>query len=203
MASTKRSEGLRTKPNGTRVSANAEESTPERPPPTVPKAASTDPDPRARSEAIPPIEGDFVPFSAETYVSRLTEASEQNSRKTIFAKQIAETGGIAELAVQMAPSEDDTESQVLGATRCAFLYREAEQYVLAELRESGDIESGLQKCKEAWDRRHRHENSIAYTHKTDANGKPLPIPLEEGLSVLMPHNAKERRLPFFQKMACR
>jgi hypothetical protein len=121
MASTKKSEGLRTKPQETQVSAGAEESTSERPPPTLPKAVSTDPDPLARGEAISPIEGDFVPFSAETYVSRLTEASEQNSRKTIFAKQIVEKGGIAELAVQMAPSEDDTESQVLDATRRALL----------------------------------------------------------------------------------
>ena len=199
MASAKKSEGLRTKPEGAQVSAGAQESTPETPPPTQPKAAPTDPDPLARSEAIRPIEGDFVPFSVETYVSRLTEASEQNSPKTIFAKQIAEKGDLAELAVQMAPSEGDTESQVLEATHRALLYREAEQYVLAELRESGDIKSGLLKCREAWERRKRHENSIAYTHKTDANGKPLPIPLEEALSVLMPRNAKESRLPFFQK----
>ena len=186
-------------PKVAQVSAREEESMPERPPPTLPKAASTDPDPLARREALPPIEDDFVPFSVETYVSRLIEASEQNSPKTIFAKQIAEKGGIAELAVQMAPSEGDTESQVLEATRRALLYREAEQYVLAELRESGDIKSGLLKCKEAWERRKRHENSIAYTHKTDANGKPFPIPLEDALSVLMPRDAKERRLSFLQK----
>ena len=199
MARTKKSEDKVTKPNASPVSAEEEESMPKRPPPTLPKAASTDPDPLARREALPPIEDDFVPFTVETYLSRLIEASGQNSPKTIFAKQIAEKGGIAELAVQMAPSEGDTESQVLEATRRALSYREAEQDVLAELRESGDIKSGLLKCKEAWERRKRHENSIAYTHKTDANGKPLPIALEDALSVLMPRNAKKRRLSFLQK----
>jgi hypothetical protein len=196
MATAKKSQYSRTKPKA----GSAKNPISQVPPSMPPKEPSTDPNTPALREGIS-IEGEFVPFTVETYVSRLTEASEQNSPKTIFAKQIAENGGIAELAVQMAPSEGegDAESQVLEATRRALLYREAEQYVLAELRESGDIKSGLLKCREAWERRKRHENPIAYTHKTDANGKPLPIALEEALRVLMPHDAKQRRLTYFQK----
>ena len=45
--------------------------------------------------------------------------------------------------------------------------------------------------QEAWEIRKRHEPTpLAYTYKTDANGKLLPVPFEEGLSVLMPHDAR-------------
>ena len=201
MAGIKRSEDLHTKPKAKQVSARAEESTPERPPATLPKAPLAEvPDPLVQPEGIPSIEEGFLPFDPETYVPPvLRKGLEQDSRKTIYAQEIIVKGGIADLAVQLVRDEGDRETQVLEATRRALLHREAEQYALADLHESGDIESGLLKCKEAWEVRKRHENARAYTYKTDANGKLLPIPFEEGLSVLMPHDARKRRLAFFKK----
>jgi hypothetical protein len=160
---------------GMKISARAEDSALEESRPTPPKAA---------------------PFNAETYLrSGLRESLEQNSRKTIFAKEIVAKGGIADLATQLRPDEGDNEDRVLEGTRLALLHLEAEQYALAELRESGDIESGLEKCKKAWNNRKR--KPLPYSYKTNAEGKRLPVPFEEGLKVLMPRDAKERRTPYF------
>jgi hypothetical protein len=72
---------------------------------------------------------------------------------------------------------------------------EAEQYALAALHEEENAESGLAKCREAWQARESASAAFAsvipYEYKTDQHGKPLPVPLEEGLSVLMPGLKKD------------
>jgi hypothetical protein len=124
-----------------------------------------------------------------------------SSRKTRFAKEIVaigKKGGIAPIAKHFVKDGVDE----IQATRIALRLLEAEQYVLAELGRSGDIESGLTKCKEAWDIRDRHEKTNAYTFVIDSSGNRLPVPLEKGLAFLMPREKKTLRLPRFREWLC-
>jgi hypothetical protein len=182
------------------VSASVEEPMAEEPPPAQPQVAVLAEISDPWTKLILPAEEEFASFNPKAYALRgLTEGLESgNSSKTIFAKEIADNGGIAKLAAQLAREEvGDAESRVLKATYLALLHLEVQEYALADLRKFGDIESGLEKCRQAWDARKR--KPIPYSYKTDASGKPLPVAFEEGLKVLMQHDAKERRLPYFRQ----
>ena len=76
------------------------------------------------------------------------------------------------------------------ATRTALRLFELAHFALSDLRDRGDIESGVARCKESWadhEAIRAAEASIpAYTYKTDQNGNRLPVPFDEGLRVLMP-----------------
>lgn len=198
MARAKKSEGKVIEPKVAPVSASVEEPMAEEPPPAQPQVAVRAEISDPWTKLILPTEEEFAPFNPEAYALRgLTEGLESgNSSKTIFAKEIAaiaEKGGIAPIAKDFVRDGVDE----IEATRIALRLLEVQEYALADLRKFGDIESGLEKCRQAWDARKR--KPIPYSYKTDASGKPLPVAFEEGLKVLMQHDAKERRLPYFRQ----
>ena len=127
----------------------------------------------------------------------------RDAPRTAFAREIAEAiekRGIAREAAQLraANSAWAVELDEIGATRVVLRLLEAEQYVLAALREEENGESGLAKCREAWQARESDQAAfssvIPYEYKTDQHGKPLPVPLDEGLSALMPGLKKDPKV---------
>jgi hypothetical protein len=127
----------------------------------------------------------------------------------VFAREIREAiemRGIAPIAAQLlAASPVASEMDEIGAIRVALRLLEAEQYVLAALREEKGAESGLAKWREAWQARERDQQDLAsairYEFRTDEHGKLLPVPIEEALEVLMPglkNDPEARRKRFLQ-----
>ena len=131
----------------------------------------------------PPFEADPAPFHGIPM---------PDAPRTPFAREIAEAikkRGITREAAQLLAA-NPAELDEIGATRIALRLLEAQQYALAAFREEENFESGLEKCRQAWQARESveaaHSSVIPYEYKTDQHGEPLPVPLEKGLSVLMP-----------------
>ena len=136
-----------------------------------------------------------------------TEASdesafeEQNSRRSSCAEQIVQANSAGEIARVAASLMRDGRDEI-EATRTALRLFELAHFALSDLRDRGDIESGVARCKESWadhEAIRAAEASIpAYTYKTDQNGNRLPVPFDEGLRVLMPRLKPDDRIKNFR-----
>ena len=142
---------------------------PEKPEPEKERDLSSGP-----AGGYPPFEADF-PFHGIPM---------PDAPKTAFARELAEAiekRGITREAAQLLAAGQELDE--IEATRIALRLLEAQQYALFALREEENFESGLEKCKQAWQARESveaaHSSVIPYEHKTDQDGKPLPVPLEE------------------------
>jgi hypothetical protein len=119
------------------------------------------------------------------------KAGKKNSRKSIYAEEIAEKGrSIAEIAaLLMKDGRDESE-----ATLTALRLLELQEFALTDLRVYRDIESGVAKWKSTFE---HAASAIPYNYKNGESGDPLPVPFEEGLKVLMPRLRKHLRMPRF------
>jgi hypothetical protein len=155
-------------------------------------------------EFLPP-HGGYLPVESEAPFHRVPTWD----APMVFAREIREAiemRGIAPIAAQLlAASPVASEMDEIGAIRVALRLLEAEQYVLAALREEKGAESGLAKWREAWQARERDQQDLAsairYEFRTDEHGKLLPVPIEEALEVLMPglkNDPEARRKRFLQ-----
>ena len=113
---------------------------------------------------------------------------------------------IAALAAQLLQSakirdeegeRSDIHAQILEATRQAILLLEAQECVRVAVRECGDPDLGLLRCKRAWEKRGR-KTVLDYKVRLGADGRLPAMTLEKGLAMLMPHDALNRRESFFR-----
>ena len=136
-----------------------------------------------------------------------TEASddsafeEQSSRRSSCAEQIVQNNSAGEIARVAASLMRDGRDEI-EAIRTTLRLFELAHFALSDLRDRGDIESGVARCKQSW-ADHKAIRAVeatipAYTYKTDQNGNRRPVPFEEGLRVLMPRLRPDDRIKNFQ-----